>query len=296
MDKLLAMEVFTQVAVLGSFTKAAEEFAITPTMVGKHIKQLEQKLGVTLIRRTTRRQTLTEVGKIYLDECQQVLQNILQLEQKIAATKNSPSGKIKINAPVTLGNTFLSSIISTFLRQFPELEVELILDDGFVDAMHDDYDFIFRIGKLNNSSLIARKVLDYAMVICASAQYLAKNGTPKAISELNQHACLGFTHWKTHGSVTQKMSTNAFDNNRSRFRSNSGQVLKTAALNHSGILLQPRMLVEEELKTGKLIEILQDFTPENRPVNLLYKSRKNQPYKNKLFVDFLVNQFKSPNN
>jgi len=294
MDKLLAMEVFSEVASQGSFTKAAEKFSITPTMVGKHIKQLESRLGVNLITRTTRKQTLTDVGSRYLEECRQVLQSIQKIEQKISAIKHSPKGKIKINAPVTLGSFLLAPLITEFLKLYPELEVELILDDAMVDALHDQFDFVFRIGELADSSLIARQVALYTMCFSASPQYLAQFGTPSSLSELKHHTCLGLTHWQIPGNVVSSLPTKDFDHQHARFRSNSGQALKVSALNHGGILLQPRLLIERELAGGELIEILSEFAPKDRAVNILYKGRKNQPYKNSLFIDYIFNQVKNP--
>jgi DNA-binding transcriptional LysR family regulator len=290
MDKLLAMEVFSEVASQGSFTKAAQKFSITPTMVGKHVKQLEQNMGVNLITRTTRKQTLTEIGVSYLQECRQVLQDIQKIEQKMSAIKHSPKGKIKINAPVTLGSFLLTPLITEFLNHYSELEIELILNDSVVDALHEEYDFVFRIGELADSSLIARKITSYEMCFCASPSYLATFGTPTSLQALSDHTCLGLTHWQIPGSVTTQLPTKGFDHLKTRFRSNSGQALKVSALNHGGILLQPRWLIHEELAQGKLIEVLSEHVPEDRAVNMLYKSRTNQPYKNKLFIDFILGQ------
>ncbi len=293
MDKLLAMEVFSEVARLGSFTKAAEQFAITPTMVGKHIKQLENNMGVSLITRTTRRQTLTEVGISYLEECQQLLKKIQTIEQKISAIKHQPKGKIKINAPVTLGSFLLAPLITEFLKQYPELDIELILSDAMVDAVHDQFDFVFRIGELADSNLIAQKIAVYPMCFSASPQYLAQYSTPHSIEELKHHTCLGFTHWQLPGNVAHDLANKGFDHQHARLRSNSGQALKVSALNHGGILLQPKLLIEKELAQGELIELLTHFTPEDRAVHMLYKGRKNQPYKNGLFIDFVVSQLKN---
>ena len=207
--------------------------------------------------------------------------------------KANDKGKIKINAPVTLGSFLLAPLITEFLKQYPELDIELILSDAMVDAVHDQFDFVFRIGELADSNLIAQKIAVYPMCFSASPQYLAQYSTPHSIEELKHHTCLGFTHWQLPGNVAHDLANKGFDHQHARFRSNSGQALKVSALNHGGILLQPKLLIEKELAQGELIELLTHFTPEDRAVHMLYKGRKNQPYKNGLFIDFVVSQLKN---
>ena len=288
MDRLKSIEVFVEVVEAGSFTKASDKFGITPAMVGKHIKHLEHHAGAPLLNRNTRRQTLTEIGDAYLLRCHKILNEYIALEQETSVIRDAPSGTLRINAPITFGSLLLSPIICEFLDQYPNMDIDLDLTDKLIDATHDGYDLIFRIGELEDASYVAKKVAEYELVFCASPQYLNTFGIPSSIKELNKHRCLGFSYWKKQSKTLSALDTNAFDITRSRFRSNNGMALKMASLNHEGILLQPRLLIEEELKAGKLVEILSTHKPSPSPVHLLYKSRTDIPFKVRLFIEFVV--------
>ncbi len=287
MDRLKSIEVFVEVVAAGSFTKASEKFGITPAMVGKHIKHLENSAGAALLNRNTRKQTLTEMGETYLLRCHKILDEYRALDQEVSLIKNAPKGTLRVNAPITFGALQLSPIICDFLNQYPGLHIDLDLTDKLVDVTHDGYDLIFRVGHLEDASYIGRKITDYELVFCASPQYLNAYGLPATLKDLNAHRCLGFSFWKKQSNLLSELDTNAFDIAHSRFRSNNGMALKMAAINDWGILLQPRLLIEQELQEGKLVEILSSFKPAPSPVNLLYKSRHDLSYKARLFVDFV---------
>jgi len=293
MDRLKGIEVFVEVVEAGSFTKAAEKFGITPAMVGKHIKHLEHSAGASLLNRNTRKQTLTELGETYLLRCHKILNEYKALEQEASLISNAPTGTLRINAPITFGTLVLSPIICEFLDQHPNIDIDLELSDKLIDVTHDGYDLIFRIGDLEDASYVGKKVTNYELAFCASPQYLNTYGIPSSIKELNKHRCLGFSYWKKQSKIISKLDTNAFDMTHSRFRSNNGMALKIAALNDWGVLLQPRLLIEEELRTGKLVEILSDCKPIPSPVNLLYKSRHDISFKVRLFVEFVGEMLRS---
>lgn len=287
MDRLKSIEVFVEVVDVGSFTKAAEKFGITPAMVGKHVKHLEHNAGAPLLNRNTRKQTLTELGEAYLLRCHKILNEYMALEEESALISNAPSGTLRINAPITFGTFLLSPIVCEFLELYPNIDIDLELSDKLIDVTHDGYDLIFRIGDLADASYIGKKVTDYDLAFCASPQYLNSYGTPSSIKNLKNHRCLGFSYWKKQSKTISKLDTNAFDITHSKFRSNNGMALKIAALNDWGILLQPRLIIEDELRTGKLVEILADCRPDPSPVNILYKSRDDISLKVRLFVEFI---------
>ncbi len=293
MDRLKSIEVFVEVVNAGSFTKASEKFAITPAMVGKHIKNLEHTAGAPLLNRNTRKQTLTEIGEIYLLRCHKILSEYAALEQETSLIRKEPTGILRINAPITFGTLLLSPIICDFLEKYPKIDIELELTDELIDVTHDGFDVIFRIGDLEDAAYIGKKVTDYELVFCASPHYLNTSGIPSSIKELNQHRCLGFSYWKKQSKTISKLDTHAFDIAHSRFRANNGMALKVAALNDYGVLLQPRILVSDELTDGKLVEILSEFKPEPSPVNLLYKSRNEISLKVRLFIDFIQQRLRS---
>ena len=287
MNKLQSMQVFVYVAQHGSFTNAAVNFAVTPTMIGKHIKYLEEHLGTKLLNRTTRKQSLTEAGQIYYLECERILDDIAEAENSLQRLENKPKGTVRINASVTFGNIILAPIIADFLQQYPDINIELMLDNRLVDPLHEQFDLVIRIGELANSSLIARKIADYQMVFCASPDYLDKHQSPESLSDLINHQCLGFSYDHIQANIALGINTQAFDRQHTRLTSNSGQALKVAALKGTGVLLQPLLLLQEELTSGELVEVLKDHKPPVMPVNLLYKS--NTPsLKIRTIIEFIL--------
>jgi len=287
MDRLKSMQVFVYVAQHGSFATAAINFAVTATMVGKHIKYLEEHLGTKLLNRTTRRQSLTEAGQIYYLECTRILDDIAEAENSLQRLENKPKGTVRINSPVTFGNIVLAPILADFLKQYPDINIELMLDNRLIDPLHEQVDIVIRIGELVNSSLIARKIANYQMVFCASPQYLDQYTVPESLNDLVSHQCLGFSYDHIQANIALRINTQAFDRYHTRLTSNSGQALKVAALKGTGILLQPLLLLQDEFSSGELIEILKDHTPPAMPVNVLYKS-KTPSLKIRTMIEFIL--------
>ncbi len=293
MDRLLSMEVFVAVIESGSFTAAAEQFQISPPMVGKHVKSLEQRLGARLLARTTRSQRLTEIGQGYLLHCRQILADIQVAESNIESLRMEPKGALKISSPVTLGSLIIAPILSEYLDAYPEVELELVLSDKRVDLVQEGFDAAIRIGKLMDSSLVARPLCPYPMVICASPEYIQRSGQPNHPRDLTQHQCLGLSHWnKKHGwSLAQDgLQTNPLP--KSRFQSNNGQALRMAALKGWGVVMQPKILLNEDIQRGALIEVLQDYWPAPHPVHLVYPVDRQPPLKLTRLVEMLTNKMK----
>ena len=292
MDRLLSMEVFVEVVKTGSFVRASEKFHISSAMVGKHIRSLEHHVGTTLLNRTTRKQSLTEVGRTYFTECERLLHEHQFLDQRISAIKNTASGVLRINAPITFGAEILSPMIGKFLDQHPHVSIDLSLTNEKVDVMHDDYDVILRTGRLENAAYIARQLCNIEMVFCASPTYLGKHGTPESIEALQHHQCLAFKHWRKHSPFYSPDELKPFAFPQARFQSNCGSALLNAALADLGIILQPKMLVKDPLADGSLVEILSAFVPPPRPISLLYRSRADQTLKTQLLINYLIDQFR----
>ncbi len=286
------MQVFVYVAQHGSFSSAAVNFAVTATMIGKHIKFLEQHLGTKLLNRTTRRQSLTEAGQIYYLECKRILDDIAEAENSLQRLENKPKGTVRINSPVTFGNIVLAPIIADFLQHYPDINIELILENSLIDPLHEQVDVVIRIGDLASSSLIARQIALYEMVFCASPEYLANYQQPQSLSDLVTHQCLGFSYDHIQANLALRIDTQAFDKQHTRLTSNSGQALKVAALKGTGVLLQPRLLLDGELAQGDLIEILSDHVPPPMPVHVLYKS-KALPLKTRTMIEFILAAMKN---
>lgn len=287
MDKLTSMTIFCYVAEHASFRQAADHFSLSATMIGKHIKQLESDLNTPLINRTTRKQSLTESGRLYWHECRKILDDIANAESLLHDLQNSPRGQVKINAPITLGNYILAPILTEFLADFPNIDVEVVLDNGLVDPYRSDADFIVRIGELKDSDLVARSLGTYEMIYCASPRYLEQNSTPSTVEELQNHCCLGF-HYSTLGSEqTAKLINPAINHVKPRLAANNGELLKLAAIKGLGVVLQPKILVEPDLNTGHLVQVLQTASPTPKPIHLLYKDRQLS-LKNRTFADYVM--------
>lgn len=289
MDRFESMEVFISVVELGSFTATANAFRISPSMVTKHINSLEKRLGSTLLTRTTRRLHLTEIGRNYFESCKAIIGQINSAEAGAEILRGVPKGLLKVSAPIWFGTAPLTSIISDYLIEYPEVSVELSLSDRFVDIIDEGFDVAIRIGELDDSSYVARKLTHFEMVVCASPAYIEKYGAPKNPEELKDHHCLSFTNWKSDGGwkVLNK-NLNSKMNGRSRFDSNNGQALLEAALKGLGLILMPKVLLEQNLKDGSLIEVLHKFHPTPRPVNAVYPKERQTTPRLATFVDYLI--------
>lgn len=289
MDKLTSMKVFAYVVEHGSFRRAADHFALSATMISKHIHSLETGLNTQLLHRTTRKQSLTDSGRLYYRECKRILEDISNAENLIQTLENKPQGTVKINSPITYGNKVLAPIIAKFLSQHSSINVELMLNNDLVDPYSSDIDLIVRIGDLTDSSLVARHLGDYEMIYCVSPCYLNHHPMIESLDDLANHPSLGFSYSSRGDSQTKQTATKSGTSEHIRLTSNNGDVLRYAALQGVGVLLQPRILVEKELEKGALQEILVGQTPKPKPIHLLYKA-KQLSLKNRTFVDFVLSE------
>lgn len=280
MDKLTSMKVFVYVVEQGSFRSAANHFNLSATMISKHVHSLEASLKSQLIHRTTRKQSLTDSGQLYYRECKRILEDISNAENLIQTLENRPQGTVKINCPVTYGNKVLAPIVAKFLAQHPTINIELMLNNDLVDPYSSDIDLIVRIGDLSDSSLVARYLGDYKMCYCAAPAYLNQHAEIRLLEDLARHPSLGFSYSSQAPHATSKKE-------RVRLMSNNGDVLRYAALQGVGVLLQPVILIAEEIKRGALLEILPSMAPLPKPIHLLYKT-KQLSLKNRTFVEFLL--------
>lgn len=292
MDRLLSMEVFVAVVELGSLTAAAARHGMSPAMAAKHVKGLESRLGVRLLNRTTRRQSLTEAGQAYVLRCKAILADIREAEQGAEAMRLTPTGQLRITSTVTFGSFALAPAIADYLSRYPEVSVELVLSDTVEDIVAARYDLAVRIGEPADSGLVARQIGRYQMIICASPAYLQQHGTPRTPADLAQHQFLDFSYWNRR-TGWQLASSDGSQTGypAGRFVSNNGQALRQAALAGFGILLQPELLLADDLRAGRLVPILQDYWPASRPISLLYPKDRQALPKLTTFVDFVVSRF-----
>jgi DNA-binding transcriptional LysR family regulator len=291
MDRLTGMETFVRVVELGGFTAAATASNISPTMVSNHIRALERRLGARLLNRTTRRQSLTEIGTTYYAQCLDILGRIDSAENDARDQRSRPAGRLRISAPITLGAHLLVPAFADYLRDYPEVEIELQLNDRMVDLADEAFDAAFRFGNLPDSSHIARPLRTLNRVVCASPTYLARHGTPQRPDDLANHNCLAFHYvqperdWLFQGARAQRVRVTG------QLTINNGPALLRAALADIGIAMLPDYLVAEELTAGRLVRLFPEFDFARAPLQLVYLPDRHMTPKMKSFVDFIVQHF-----
>ncbi|PCE23570.1 LysR family transcriptional regulator [Paraburkholderia acidicola] len=289
LDRLLSMSVFVCAADRRSFAAAAEIFGISPTMVGKHVRFLEERVGAKLLNRTTRQQSLTEVGRLYYERCRQVLADADAADACADEMRAAPRGVLKVHAPVSFGSQRLVPALARYLRRYPGVDVDLTLADRPIDWVEKGYDAAIQIGDLADSGLVARELKRYRMWLCAAPVYLAEAGLPQTAADLSAHNCLGFSYWQkkniwrlSRGELTESVPV------KGRLTVNNGQALRTAAIVGLGIIMQPEVLVEDDVAAGRLIRLLPDYELPSRPVHLLYLADRRLTLKLRSFIDFVV--------
>jgi len=295
MDLFQAMSVYVRVVEAGSMTAAAQQCEMSTTMVGNHLKALEQRLGVRLLNRTTRRQRLTEFGTAYYQRCLEVLGLVADSERLAEQTHDEPSGTLRITAPLTFGTERLAPALSEFSLHNPRVKLDVVLTNRRPDLLDNGFDVAFRLGALEPSNLIARPLIDYTLTMCASREYLARRGTPEKPEDLQQHDCLAFAYpagddwqsvarqWRLHGpegevevAVSGPMLIN------------SSAGLHQAARTGMGIVMVPDALVEQDLRDGKLVALMPSYQLPSRPMHLVYAQDRHRLPKLRRFVDFAV--------
>lgn len=292
MDKLEAMEAFTRVVSLGSYAEAGRALGLTRSAVSKAVMELEQVLGVRLLDRTTRRVSPTEAGRAYYDSCINMLAAIAETEMQISRLHDEPKGVLKINAPVSFGALYLGAAIADFMTAYPDLKVELSLNDRFVDPIDEGFDITIRIAVLADSSLIARKLAPARRVLVASPGYLARHGPPLEPDDLARHRCLNYGHTTTlQRWQLQRDGDTITVPIASVLCSNNGDVLRAAALADQGITKLPTFLVGPDIAAGRLQVVLASTPPVGLGIYALYAPNRYLAAKTRLLIDFLVKRF-----
>ncbi len=289
MDKLDRMAAFVAVVEEGSFTAAAERLGVSRAAVSKMVAQLEAELGARLLNRTTRRNSLTEVGALYCKRCQSILEDVAAAEQAVAGLIEAPRGTLRINAPMSFGYRRLAGVISAYCRRYLDVQVDLTLADRFVDVVDEGFDLAIRIGRLLDSSLVARHLGEARRVYCAAPEYLARHGRPAHPRELAGHACLTYAY-QEHGDRwpwqdaegTHEVAV------RGPLRANNGDVLLQAAMDGLGIAFLPTFICGEALACGELVLLLADFEPPPLDIHVLYPATRHLSPKVRSFVRFLT--------
>lgn len=292
MDRFAALEAFAHVVEEGSFTAAATKLGLTRAAVSRQVQVLEAQIGTRLLNRTTRKVSLTEPGRAYYETARRVLDELSEAEEGIARLSAQPRGLLKVDAPMSFGTMHLAPAIATFMSRYPDVEIQLALNDRFVDIVAEGFDVGLRIGRLEDSSLVARRITESRRVLCAAPGYLAERGRPEHPRDLRQHRILHYGYLESGGIWRLSGS----DGNHSlrleaALCANNGEVLRDAAIAEQGIALLPTFIVGAALQDGSLVTILPDYQPPATALYALYPPNRFLAMKVRLFINFLVERF-----
>ncbi|MED5617709.1 LysR substrate-binding domain-containing protein [Ideonella sp. BN130291] len=285
MDRLTSMSVFVRVAEAGGFAAAAKELGMSPAMVAKHIQAIEARLGARLLHRTTRRQSLTDVGQLYLARARTVLADFDAAEAAGSELQSTPRGTLRVTAPVVLGAHGLAPLLASFRAACPDVQVELMLHDRVVDLMDEGFDVALRSGAISDPGVVARPLRPLRMLLCAAPDYLRQRGVPRRPADLSRHECLGFAHW-VHKDRWRLIGPKGEEVVRlkSAITINNGEALRQAALAGAGIVMQSELLLQADLDAGRLVRVLPRHAPPERPAHLLYLPDRRPSPKLQRFV------------
>jgi DNA-binding transcriptional LysR family regulator len=289
---------FATLVKAGSLTAAARELDVTPPAISKRLAQLEARLGVRLLHRTTRRISLTHEGQVYMEHAGRILGDIEQMERDVSSARKAPKGLLRVNAPLGFGRTYISPLISEFARAYPDVEVQLVLSDHPLILADESIDVGIRFGDLPDARIIARRVAPNRRLICAAPAYLQRHGKPGAPEDLAQHNCLILRQndvapgiWRfTHGRKTHTVKV------RGTLSSNDGEVVLKWALDGHGIVQRAEWDIARYVRSGRLRLLLEDYALPPADIFAVYHERHHLSAKVKVFLEFLVSRFRKSGN
>ncbi|MDG9886003.1 LysR family transcriptional regulator [Pseudomonas putida CSV86] len=281
------MRIFAQVMESGSFTAAADKLGLSKQFVSRRLMALEERLGVRLLNRSTRRLDPTPLGQSYYESSLRLLNEVEQVEQGIAGQTSEPRGTVRVSAPLSFAVAHLGCLLPEFLQRYPQVSVEVDLSDRSVDLLGEGYDLALRIGVLEDSTLIARRLAAIDRVYCASPEYLERKGTPSRPDDLVNHECLPYGHgrqvqWRFLEQGKLRMVTVC-----GRMRANNGELLRDAAVKGMGITYLPTFIVGEALATGQLVPVLEDFVTEPLQLSAVYPQHRQSARPVQALIEFM---------
>ncbi len=287
------MAAYVRVVEAHGFTAAAERLGWSKSVISRRIAELEERLGVRLLNRSTRRLSLTEAGRAYYERCVRILADIEESEAAVASLHAEPRGRLRVSAPMTFGMLHLAPAVAEFLRRCPQLEIDLALNDRFVDVIDEGFDLALRIGTLADSALVARRLAPCRRIACAAPSYLAERGEPGTPAELAGHDCLLYSYlaaadqWSFADAAGAEQAVRV----AGRLRVNNGDVLRDIAIAGLGIVMLPTFIVAGALADGRLRPVLCDWRPAEVALHAVYPHNRHLSSKVRTFVDFLVARF-----
>jgi DNA-binding transcriptional LysR family regulator len=289
MDRFDAMNVFVRVVEAGSLSAAARAIPMSLTSVSRHLSALETQFGMQLLRRTTRHIALTNEGRLFFERAKSILAELDEVGTLLSMGRSEPAGRLRIAAPTLLGRTVIAPLLPCFLARHAAVAVELLLIDRAVNLVEEDIHLAIRVGRLPDSALVARKLGDVRMIVCAAPSYIERRGTPCSPDELRQHDCLVFSDqpgpvdWRFKSAGTRHSARIT-----GRLWANALDVLTAAAIDGAGIVRTPSWQVAEDIQSGRLRRILQDYETTPAPVNVLFERARRTSPSVRAFLDYLV--------
>ena len=282
--------IFVKVVDAGSFTGAAKSLGLPKSTVSRKITQLEERLGARLLQRTTRTLSLTDTGSAYYNQCSRIIGDIEEANVAVTEMQSKPTGMLRITAPMLFGERILSGMVAKFLKQYPEITLDMVLTDQALDLIQEGIDVAFRVGELADSSLIARSLGEVATVIVASPEYLEKHPAPTHPSDLRTHDCLSFQSnptWDFNG--PEKVSIDI----KARVKVNDIMSIHRLALEGMGIASLPTLVCADDIKAGRLKPILCGWPFGSFPIHALYPSNRHLSVKVRTFVEYIVEHLRN---
>ncbi|WP_146652547.1 LysR family transcriptional regulator [Labilithrix luteola] len=292
MDRLGNIEAFVQTAETGSFNASAKRLGLTPSAVSRRVAQLERELGVALFHRTTRALSLSEDGRLFFGRCRSVLRELEDAAEAVQRSRARPAGRLRVDAPVVVGQLVLAPALPKLLARYPELDVELVLSNELTNLAAEGIDVVIRLGDLDDSSLLKRRLGIARMVCCAAPSYLERHGTPRTLKELERHDGVVFVRngrplpWRLRDEDGVRDVEV-----RARVRTDQGVLLRDLLVAGAGVGWLFDFIVDADLRAGRLVEVLADHAVAGRPIHALYLAHRNIPPKTRAFLDFAASLF-----
>ena len=291
MDRMTNMTTFVKVVEAGGFAAAARKLDMSPSTVTGHIQALEERLGIRLLNRSTRKLSLTEVGQAYYERALHLLADLDEIDAMAQALQSTPRGRLRINASVSIP-PLLAPVIAEFTALNPDVTLSMAMSDRMLDLVEEGFDLAIRLVPVPDSSLIVKRVGSYRLLVCAAPDYLQRRGIPRTPSDLATHNCLSFSQspwsseWRFNtpaGRVAIRVAGN--------LETNSANALRLAAVHGQGLAMMPSFLVADEIRTGRLVPLLTEFSSGDFPISAIYPHRHHLSAKVRSFLDLLTRRY-----
>jgi DNA-binding transcriptional LysR family regulator len=291
MDRITSMTTFVKVVDAGGFSAAARALNLSPSMVTNHIQSLEERLGVRLLNRSTRKVNLTEVGHAFYDRCVRIIAELDDAEQVAEALQSRPRGTLRLNTAVAIP-TVIAPVIAEFVAQYTEASVSIVATGRMVDLVEEGFDLAIRITPIPSSSLIIRRLASYSFVVCGAPDYFANRGMPERPADLIHHNCMNYSDapWGAEWHFASSDNDEAVPIT-GNLQANNVESLRRAAVLGQGLIYVPTFLISDELKSGRLVPTLTEFPTIERSIDAIYPHRQHLSAKVRSFIDMAAKHF-----